>query len=175
MTEVLVIAVGNAWRGDDGLGPELAARLRRLALRGVHVVDAPGDPGLIDAWSPDDHVILLDAVSSGAPGGTIISRDAVGAPLPRAWFRASSHNIGVADAVELARALGRLPRTLVFIGIEAASLSAGVGLSPAVRQALSPALALVRAELRQIRRRARRRRLAPPPAPARQSPAPRRA
>ena len=35
---VLVLAVGNPSRGDDALGPELAARLEALALPGVEVI-----------------------------------------------------------------------------------------------------------------------------------------
>jgi hydrogenase maturation protease len=35
---VLVIAVGNPSRGDDALGPELAARLEAAALPGVEVI-----------------------------------------------------------------------------------------------------------------------------------------
>ena len=35
---VLVLAVGNPSRGDDGIGPELAARLEAAALPGVEVI-----------------------------------------------------------------------------------------------------------------------------------------
>jgi hydrogenase maturation protease len=35
---VLVLAVGNPSRGDDALGPELAARLEQAALPGVEVI-----------------------------------------------------------------------------------------------------------------------------------------
>ncbi len=35
---VLVLAVGNPSRGDDALGPELAARLEAVALPGVEVL-----------------------------------------------------------------------------------------------------------------------------------------
>jgi hydrogenase maturation protease len=36
--QVLVIAVGNPSRGDDALGPQLAARLEAAALPGVEVI-----------------------------------------------------------------------------------------------------------------------------------------
>jgi hydrogenase maturation protease len=35
---VLVLAVGNPSRGDDAIGPELAARLEAVALPGVEVI-----------------------------------------------------------------------------------------------------------------------------------------
>ena len=142
----LVIAVGNVFRGDDGVGPELAARVRALDLPRVAVVEALGDVGLIDAWTGYDRVILLDAVHSGAAAGMVIRRDLNAAPLPRDWFRLSSHQLGVADAVELARAMRRLPRRLVFVGIEGERFESGVGLSPKVAAALDEAAALVKTE-----------------------------
>lgn len=143
---VLVIAVGNVFRGDDGVGPELAGRVRALGLPHVAVVEALGDAGLIDAWTGYDSVILLDAVHSGAAPGLVIRRDLNAAPLPRDWFRLSSHQLGVADAVELARTMRRLPRRLVFIGIEGERFDSGIGLSPRVAAALDEAAALVKTE-----------------------------
>ena len=160
---MIVIAVGNVFRGDDGAGPELAARVRALHLPRVAVVEAPGDVGLMDAWTGHASVILLDAVHSGAAPGTVIRRDVVAAPLPRDWFRLSSHQLGVADAVELARTMGTLPSKVVFIGIEGARFDSGVGLSPAVEAAIGEAAALVRSEAQPVRprRRAARRRRSP--------------
>jgi len=143
---MLVIAVGSVFRSDDGAGPELAARVRALDLPRVTVIEALGGIGLMDEWTGHDAVILLDAVHSGAPPGTVIRRDLLTAPLPREWFRLSSHQLGVADAVELARTLRRLPARLVFIGIEGRSFESGVGLSPEVAAALTGAAALVEQE-----------------------------
>ena len=139
----LVIAVGNVFRGDDGVGPELAGRVRALDLPRVAVVEALGDVGLIDTWSGHDNVILLDAVQSGAAPGTVIRRDLVAGPLPRDWLRLSSHQLGLADAVELARTMRALPRHLVFVGIEGERFDTGIGLSPRVAAALDAAAELV--------------------------------
>ena len=98
-----------------------------LHLPRVAVVEALGDVGLIDAWTGHDSVILLDAVLSGAAPGTVIRRDLRAAPLPRDWFRLSSHQLGVADAVELARRCGALPTRLVFVGIEGERFDSGRG------------------------------------------------
>jgi hydrogenase maturation protease len=61
--------------------------------------------------------------------------DARVAPLPQELFRHSTHAFGVADAVELARALDRLPPRLILYGIEGGNFAAGVKLSLAVEQA----------------------------------------
>ena len=47
------------------------------------------------------------------------------AAFPPASFRSSTHAFGVGDAVELARALGRLPRRVVVYGVEGADFAAG--------------------------------------------------
>ena len=49
---------------------------------------------------------------------------------------ASTHHLGVAEAVELGRSLGRLPDRREVIGIEGGWFGAGRGLSPEVRGAV---------------------------------------
>ena len=56
--------------------------------------------------------------------------------MPAGWFRYSTHAFGAAEAIELARVLGRLPRRLIVVGIEGARFDAGVGLSPEVAAAV---------------------------------------
>jgi hydrogenase maturation protease len=81
-------------------------------------------------------VILVDAVVSGREPGTVTGFDAVAAPLPAVFSGCSSHSFGVAEAVELARALGRLPKRLNVYGIEGSEFTQGVGLSPKVARAV---------------------------------------
>jgi hydrogenase maturation protease len=45
--------------------------------------------------------------------------------------------MGVADAIDLARALGRLPKQVVLYGIEIESVESGASLSEAVREGLN--------------------------------------
>jgi hydrogenase maturation protease len=73
---------------------------------------------------------------SGAAPGTIRRFDASAQPLPKDAFRCSTHAFGVARAIELSRALGELPRSLVVYGIEGKNFAAGVGLSPEVERAV---------------------------------------
>jgi hydrogenase maturation protease len=126
---VNVIGLGNEWRGDDGVGLEIARRLHGKALDGEPI-------GLIDALNGDDEVVLVDAVASGAPPGTVYELEAGDEPLPVRLFGASStHALGLAEAVELARSLGKLPRRVSVYGIEGEAFSFGKGLSPAVAAA----------------------------------------
>jgi hydrogenase maturation protease len=132
----LVIGVGNEWRRDDAAGLVVARRLRESSLRAVRVIEHEGEPlDLIEEWSGAAAAIVLDAVSSGAEPGTIHRLDALAAKLTAQLFHGSTHALGVAEAVELARALERLPRRLLFLGIEGSRFDAGAGLSPEVERA----------------------------------------
>jgi hydrogenase maturation protease len=137
--DVLVVGVGNALRGDDGAGVAVVRRLReRAGADELAVRELEGEGiGLLDAWAGARAVLLVDSIRSGAAPGTIHRVEATGRPLP-AELRSSTstHAIGVADAIELARALGRLPDRLVVYGIEGGRFDAGAELSPAVAAAI---------------------------------------
>jgi hydrogenase maturation protease len=137
----VVIGTGNEARHDDGAGLAVA---RQLRAAGIEAREARGDlSSLADLWHDADRVILVDAVRSGARPGTLHRFDALAAPLPAVFARASTHALGVAEAVELARALGRLPDTLIVYGIEGAEFGLGEGLSPEVTAAIGRAVAAI--------------------------------
>lgn len=132
---LLVIGAGNELRRDDAAGLEAARRLAEYP--GVEVREARGDmTSLADLWDADDSVVVVDAARSGALPGSVHRFDATSDPLPAAFGRGSTHALGVADAVELARALGRLPSKLIVYGIEGEDFSAGEGMSAAVAAAV---------------------------------------
>ncbi|HET7856029.1 MAG TPA: hydrogenase maturation protease [Gaiellaceae bacterium] len=144
----VVIGTGNAWQGDDGAGLAVARRLRERAPDDVDVVEVEGEPvSLVDAWADAEEVFLVDAVSSGTAPGTVHRVDATDSPLPAELSTASTHTFGVGEAVELARALDRLPGRLVVYGIEAGDLSAGGGLSQEVAAAVDEVVERLGAEL----------------------------
>ncbi|NUN96465.1 MAG: hydrogenase maturation protease [Candidatus Omnitrophica bacterium] len=131
---VLILGVGNEWRGDDAIGVLLARRLRERAPPGVEVKEHSGEgAGLMEEWVGHDAVIILDAVRSGSPPGTIHRLDASREAIPSRFFHASSHAFSVAEAVELSRALGALPEVVLLYGIEGREFAAGAGLSEEVR------------------------------------------
>jgi hydrogenase maturation protease len=130
----LILGCGNADRGDDAAGLLVVQRLRSW---GIEAAEHHGEGlALLESWSGAECVILVDAVISGAAAGSISVWDARTAPLSRDAFRASSHAFGVAEAVELGRALGRLPPSLKIYGIEAAQLEPGSPPSPEVLAAV---------------------------------------
>jgi len=147
---VVVIGVGNPDRGDDGVGPEVLARLAGRVPGGVRLMRLAGaDPAeIMEAWSGSAGAIVVDAMVSGVAPGTITRFDAVAGPLPAGVRLASTHVLGAETAVEMARALGRLPGRLVVYGVEGESFAAGSGLSPVVAAALPAAAERILEEVR---------------------------
>jgi hydrogenase maturation protease len=132
----LFIGIGNPLRGDDAAGLLAARALRAREPDGVEVLELEGEPvDLIEAWAGAEAVVVADAVASGGEPGEVRRIDAVAGPLPAALAGASTHAMGLTEAVELARALDRLPSRLLVYGIEAASFETGADPTPTVRAA----------------------------------------
>ena len=143
---VTVIAIGNEYRRDDGVGRAVLSRLAEVIPPGTRLAYVDGEPSrLIDAWDQSRLAILLDAAvcEPAQPGRihrvTVINTETAGST--------SSHGLGVPEAVELARVLHRLPERLVLLTVEAADTGYGLGLSPPVEAAVPALVEAVQAEL----------------------------
>jgi hydrogenase maturation protease len=132
----LLIGVGNPDRGDDAAGLAVARRIRAAAPAGVTVSELDGDQlRLLDAWDGADDVWVVDAVCSGGEPGTVYRFDAA-CPLGARFRHCGTHTFSLADVIELARALGRLPGRLVGYGIEGGTFAVGAALSPRAQAAV---------------------------------------
>jgi hydrogenase maturation protease len=133
--QLVVIGVGNDFRGDDAAG--LLAARRLYACRGVRTVEHTKDGlSLMEHWRPTDRVVVVDALCSGHAPGTVFRFEATEGPVPGDAGWVSSHSPGVAEGIETARILGRLPASLTVYGIEAAQLDPGADVTPAVAGAV---------------------------------------
>ncbi len=143
-TRALVIGLGNPDRGDDAVGLIVARRIAALGIPGVAVREAGGDTlALLDHWAEAERVVLIDAAAPLTRPGRIHRLDPSFGPLPRDLALGSTHAFGLADAVELARTLGRLPAGMVIFAIEAARFDHGAALSAPVAQAAREAAAMI--------------------------------
>jgi len=134
---VVVIGVGNEFRRDDGAGLAVVASLRGRVPPGVELVLTDGEPArLIEAWTGAALAVVVDAVRADPPRPGRVHRFRLDRPLAGPTRTASSHGFGLDDAVRLALALNRMPGRLVVHAIEAADLSHGTGLTPAVAAAV---------------------------------------
>ncbi len=130
-----MIGIGNALRRDDAAGLEIVRRVRARAEAGeIATYEHEGEAlALLDIWEGADAVVLVDAIRSGAEPGTIHRVDATSAAIPeRLRGSSSTHAVGVGEAIELARALGRLPKAIVLLGVEGHRFEAGGVLSEEV-------------------------------------------
>ena len=146
---VLVIGIGAELRGDDAAGL-IALRLLRTMdpLEGVGFLECADDGlNLIHAWEGVDVVILIDAVSAGLPPGTITTIDVRDCTASLSKLQSSSHHIGLAETIELGRALHALPPVLILYGVQWGDTHPGETLSPAVVPAIDRIVASVRADL----------------------------
>ena len=148
---VLVIGIGNPDRGDDGVGPAVASCLRERLPSEVRLFECNGDVlDLIEEWAGFATALLIDATAPGGRAGRIQRLDLIGQPLHADFARNSTHAFGLAETVELARSLNRLPRQLVVYLVEGERFDIGTPLSPAVAEAVNRVAESILAELSEI-------------------------
>jgi hydrogenase maturation protease len=157
MTRVLVGGFGSQYRHDDGVGPLVAEQVLH-GTTDVQLVGPFSDPlDLLGHWDRADLVVLIDATRSGACAGTlhVIEMDN-GVPVSgeiiedRQLGPTSTHGIGLAGVLRLARAVDRAPRRVVVVGIEGQSFDVGEGLSPAVSQCVPQAVRRVKELIEEV-------------------------
>ena len=141
---ILIVGVGNPGRGDDAAGRIAAARLRARAPKGLRIAESDGEAtSLIALMQEAEEVVLIDAIVSNGEPGTIARIEAGTSPLPSGRFGLSSHGFGLAEAIELARALGQLPPRCVIYGVEGRSFGHGDPLSGEVDAAVDDVVAQI--------------------------------
>ncbi|HTT45347.1 MAG TPA: hydrogenase maturation protease [Thermoplasmata archaeon] len=144
----LVIGVGNADRGDDGSGLEVARELKHRLAGKARVEECTSEGiALLELWRDADRVLVVDAVVSGAVPGTVHRFEAGDGFSPGVHPATSTHGLSLSEAVALGRGLGCLPRELVVYGIEVGGLDVGAGLSPPVARGVREAADRIEAEL----------------------------
>lgn len=150
---VVVVGVGNPMRGDDSVGLHVARALKSEAVGDVCVLEASGaGTELIETFRDADSVIVIDAVQSGRAPGALHRFLAHDTPLSVREFSCSTHGFGVAQAIEVARALNQLPRRCVVYGVEGACFEMRSTMSHDVEQAVSACVSLVRQDLQWLQR-----------------------
>jgi hydrogenase maturation protease len=143
----LVAGVGNIFLGDDGFGVEV---IRRLAERpmpdGVQVADI-GIRGIHLAYELLDGcelLVLVDAAARGEPPGTVsvIEVDA-DTPPPPGLAVIDAHGLAPDDVFALLDRVGSRPARTLVVACEPENLNPGIGLSPAVQEAVPHAARVV--------------------------------
>jgi len=137
ISNVVVVGIGNEFRKDDGVGLYVSRLIREKIDRDIKVVDGvPDGYALIETWDDSSRVFVIDCAASENNSGTTYRFDALKEKIPGDLFDGfSTHSISVVDAIELAKTLGRLPKSLMVFGIEGNDYTPGTLLSPEVKMA----------------------------------------
>ncbi len=134
--DVGIVGVGNPMRNDDAAGLVLVERLSERAP-GARLYRSDGElSGLIDCFRRHDTVVIVDAARSDMPAGSVIRIDALAEPLDSETLRPSTHTLGLAEAIGLARALGALPDRLEVFAIVGRRFDLGAKLTGPVAAAV---------------------------------------
>jgi hydrogenase maturation protease len=136
---LLLLGVGNLLLSDEGLGIHALRYLAQNYILPPSVELLDGGTAGIELLSPiakATHLIILDAVQTKAPPGTVVQIPHADMP---AFVRTklSSHQIGLADVLAAATLTDSLPSYITLLGLVPASLELGMGLTPVVATQLS--------------------------------------
>ena len=141
---VLIAGVGNVLRGDDGFGVEVLRRLERdlAGADGVRFFES-GIAGvgllqeLLDGY---DALVILDALDRGAPPGSVLVLVPDVGAGGAARKAIDLHQADPGGVLQMAAALGVLPRQVRIVGCQAVGCDElGAGLSEPVRAAVPEA------------------------------------
>ncbi len=151
MNKTVLVGIGNEFRSDDALGILIARELRRRHLGEIQIVEVEGNfPSLLDVWDGADNLLIVDAVCGAGPPGSVVRFDVSHSRIPANLFPAGSHGFGVAEAVEIARELRRLPPTVLFYGIVAECVETGQGLSDRVLKSIPDLLQMIEEDVHSV-------------------------
>jgi hydrogenase maturation protease len=136
---LLVIGCGNPLAGDDSAGLGILRRLQARSDCGCELRAAPqAGVGLLEFFDQADVLLFVDAVSSGAPAGTL---HLLPLPSPEVESRGirtlSGHGWDLPQTLALARALGRRIPKLMLLGVEMASVTPFVPRAADVEEAIA--------------------------------------
>lgn len=146
----LILGIGNLVMGDDGVGVRAVQRLATgySFPPGVRLLDG-GTLGLdlLPFLEGLDRLLIIDAVETGGPPGTIARL--TGEMIPGAFeTRLSPHQMGLRDLLAVSDLLGNRPPAMTLLGVQPETIEPGTDLSPPVESALDTLVEMALRELR---------------------------
>ena len=140
----VVIGIGNRFRRDDGSALLVIDALAGRVPATTVLMESDGEPArLIDSWADAPLAIVVETVRQGGRPGAVSNLDWASHEARSSSGERGSHGLGILEAIALGRAVGRMPRQLLVVGIEPEDLGWGEGLSDAVARGIKVATDLV--------------------------------
>jgi hydrogenase maturation protease len=144
-----IMAVGNSFYGDDGIGAAVLEKIRREDLfPGAQLVDVHTDAlALLDHLSRDELNVIVDAAQMGLEPGAAVGFRPSEARLKIKSDHLSMHGFGLPEAFDLAAQLDRMPPKVLIVGVEPARIEINQGLSEVVHEAVPRVISIIQAEV----------------------------
>ncbi len=150
--KILVMGVGSILMMDEGIGIRAVEELEKRYRfpENVEILDG-GTSGieLLSYISGKDYLIIIDAIKSGKPPGTVLRVE--GEDVPAQFLtRISPHQLGISDLLAAATLTDEIPKKLLLFGIEPKEIVMVIGLSDEVRASMAHLVEVVVDELRRL-------------------------
>jgi hydrogenase maturation protease len=144
--------MGNILLEDEGLGIRALEFLQRdyVLPPGVEALDGgTTGMGLLDDISGREHLIVLDAVQTGEPPGTLVVMRGDRVPV---YFglRITPHQLGLSDVLATLELSGEQPGSVTVLGLVPHSLDMSLELSAPIQARLGSLVEASVAELSRI-------------------------
>lgn len=146
-TEIVVVGVGSEIMGDDGFGPHVIERLQNseyASNNAVEFVNA-GTTGFLalEAMSGANHALVIDAVQTGSPPGTIQEYRCVDGTFVDDVPDMTMHDVSFTEALVYAREVYDLPEEIRILGVEPATIAPSLELSESVEAAIPDVIDII--------------------------------
>jgi hydrogenase maturation protease len=146
---VKIIAVGNSFYGDDGVGAAVLDRIRQdEVFPGAELVDVHTDAlALLDHLAVGEKNVVVDAAQMGLDPGSAVGFRPDEVRLKIKSDHLSMHGFGLAEAFDLAGRLDRMPADVLIVGVEPERVEINRGLSKVVKEAVPRVISIIQAEV----------------------------
>ena len=149
---VLVLGMGNVLLEDEGLGIHALNTLQRRYDLPPEVECLDGGTSgmaLVDLISRRKHLLVLDAVQSGDPPGTLVRMSDQDVPV---YFglRVTPHQLGLSDVLASLTLTEEQPDQVTVLGLVPLSLDMSLDLSAEISARLDQLIEAVVNELREL-------------------------
>jgi len=139
--KTLILGVGNILLRDEGIGVRVVEYLQQQTLpEGIELVDG-GTAGadLIDVLADRKTIIIIDAVDSDKPAGTILklTPDDLAPQSPNPL---SLHDLDIPQTLAMTKMLNCAPKNVIIFGVVPECVVPGMELSKTLAQ-LVPTIA----------------------------------
>lgn len=141
----LILGIGNKFRSDDGAGVVAAESILKSGINkfDVKILDGEGTE-IMEVWKDYDNVIIIDAVQNNGSSGKIHEINANDMVLESDFFNYSSHAFGLAEAINVAKVMNKLPKFLIVYGIEGDHFQFDTKLTSKIELAVNKTVELIK-------------------------------